>query len=408
MSASTRILFALEAHLAERSSGARSKKNTHTWGYGFRLEKMADERMLNMSDIGLMFGSKFGPKFAGAKLADAAAPRVVTLALLSALLLIAARPAQTQTETVLHKFIGSRSEQDAKSSLTSDGAGNFFGTTDGGSKGYGNVFELSPSGNGGWNETVLHAFTNGLDGGFPDFSTVIFDSHGNLYGTTSKGGAYEFGVAFKLHPSGKRWVETVLYNFNSGPGGVYPFNGLIMDAAGNLYGRDYVYSESGIFEGVFELSPSGHGWTEKVIYNNGVITGNPGGGGLTMDAAGNIFGVFWTSFASSQAFELSPNGKGDWNSRVIHTFGQGTYPVGVPVLDKSGNLYGTAQAASNLGMVYKLTARKNAEWPLKSLYAFKGGTDGSNPYAGIVFDAAGNIYGTTVTGGKSNLGTVFN
>jgi hypothetical protein len=201
-------------------------------------------------------------------------------------------------------------------------------------------------------------------------------------------------------------VETVLCSFASGAGGAYSFNGPIMDKAGNLYRRDYVYKVGSISEGVFEVSPSKNGWTQKVIYDNGVNTGNPDGGGITMDAAGDIFGVYWTTFAPSGAFELSPNGKGGWNSKVIHTFDQNIFAIGVPVLDKSGNLYGTGQGTSNPGMVYKLSPKKNGQWTLKNLYAFKGGTDGSNPYAGIEFDAAGNIYGTTFTGGKSNLGTV--
>jgi hypothetical protein len=184
-------------------------------------------------------------------------------------------------------------------------------------------------------------------------------------------------------------VETVLCSFASGAGGAYSFNGPIMDKAGNLYRRDYVYKVGSISEGVFEVSPSKNGWTQKVIYDNGVNTGNPDGGGITMDAAGDIFGVYWTTFTPSGAFELSPNGKGGWNSKVIHTFDQNIFAIGVPVLDKSGSLYGTGQGTSNPGMVYKLSPKTDGQWTLKNLYAFKGGTDGSNPYAGIEFDAAG-------------------
>jgi uncharacterized repeat protein (TIGR03803 family) len=331
----------------------------------------------------------------------------LTLAVLPALLLIAACPAQAQTETVLHRFTGTRDGYDFTSPLTSDGAGNFYGTTSVGGRGYGTVYELSPKQGGGWKQTVLHTFTNARDGAYPSLTSLIFDKQGNLYGVTSEGGANNFGVVFKLHPVGRHWAETVLYSFASGAGGVYPFNGPIMDAEGNLYGRNYVYTESGISEGVFELSPSKRGWTEKVIYDNGINTGNPDGGGITMDTAGRIFGVYWTTFAPSAAFELLPNGKGGWNSKVIYTFDENIFPIGVPQLDKSGNLYGTAQSRSSPGMVYQLSPGKNGQWSLKTLYAFEGGTDGSNPYAGIVFDAEGNIYGTTVSGGKSNLGTVF-
>ena len=345
------------------------------------------------------------PKPGWAKLVASILRGCSALTVLSALL--ATYPATAQTETVLHRFSGTRSGYDFTSPLTPDGAGNLYGTTSVGGRGYGTVFELSPSGSGGWKQTVLHTFTNGKDGAYPNLTSLIFDKQGNLYGMTPEGGANNFGVVFKLHQVEKRWAETVLYSFASGAGGVYPFNGPIMDAAGNLYGRDYVYSEAGISEAVFELSPSRGRWAERVIYDNGVDTGNPNGGGITMDAAGNIFGVYWTNPGPSEAFALSPNGKGGWNSKVIYTFAEDIFPVGVPVLDKSGSLYGTAQGTSNLGMVYKLSPGKNEEWSLKTLYTFKGGSDGSNPYAGIAFDANGNIYGTTVTGGQFSLGTVF-
>jgi uncharacterized repeat protein (TIGR03803 family) len=340
------------------------------------------------------------------KLTAAATRSALTLAVLCVLLTLA-RPAYAQTETVLHKLTGTRDGYNFTSSLTPDGAGNFYGTDDVGGPGFGTVFELSPNGRGGWKQTVLHTFTDGADGGFPFFSTVIFDKKGNLYGTTSNGGANEFGVVFKLHPTGKGWVETVLYSFASGEGGVYPFNGLIMDAAGNLYGRDYVYKGIGIFESVFELSPSGGGWKEKVIYS-GALTGNADGGGLTMDAHGNIFGVTWSTFAPTTAFELSPNGKGGWNSAVIYTFGTGTFPVGALLLDTSGNLYGTISSRHSVGTVYKLSPRNKRDWKLNTLYTFKGGsTDGGGPGGGLTFDSAGNIYGTTTYGGQFNKGTVF-
>jgi uncharacterized repeat protein (TIGR03803 family) len=230
----------------------------------------------------------------------------LTLAVLSALLLIAAHPPPVQTGTVLYSFTGGSDGGQPFARLTSDGAGNFYGTTTIGGLGYGTVFELSPNGNGGCNETVLHAFTRGADGAYPLVSPVIFDGQGNLYGTASEGGANEFGVVFELSPAGKSWNETVLYNFASGAGGVYPFNGLIMDPAGNFYGTDNVYqSGHAITEGVFELSPSGGSWTEKVIYDNETAVANFGGGGLTMDSAGNIFGVSSGGFEPQTVFDLS-------------------------------------------------------------------------------------------------------
>jgi uncharacterized repeat protein (TIGR03803 family) len=331
--------------------------------------------------------------------------RALTLAVvLSALLLIAARPAQCQTETVLYNFTPGSDGTDPSSRLTSDGAGNLYGTTYEGGLGVGTVFELSPNGSGGWNETVLYSFAGEPDGARPFYSDLIFDGVGNLYGTTYLGGANEHGVVFELSPVGGSWVETVLYRFGGGTDGAYPVNGLIMDPAGNLYGATNAGGTSG-WGTVFELSPSGNGWTEQVIYNIETQR-HYSDAGLTMDVAGNIFGV---SF--STVFELSPNGKGGWNPAVIHTFTgreDGSYPEGTLVLDKAGSLYGTTARggaerdnAKNCGTVYKLSPGKNRKWTKKILYSFNcGQKDGRHPYAGIVFDAAGNIYGTTFNGGK--------
>jgi uncharacterized repeat protein (TIGR03803 family) len=185
-------------------------------------------------------------------------------------------------------------------------------------------------------------------------------------------------------------------------------NGLIMDTAGNLYGRTSV-SGSGGNGTIFELSKSGGEWTKQVIYN-----GVPGYAGLTMDASGNIFGVASNGGTIDMVFELSPNGQGGWNPNVIHTFSGGStdglVAEGTPVLDHAGNLYGTTLGggSKNNGTVYELSRGKNG-WSEKILHSFQGGSnDGSDPFAGIVFDAAGNIYGTTEFGGTNPLGgTVY-
>jgi uncharacterized repeat protein (TIGR03803 family) len=341
------------------------------------------------------------------------------LAVLSTQLLIAARPAQAQTETVLYNFCSQPNCSDGaypQSRLTSDDKGNFYGTTaNGGTANFGTVFELSPNGTGGWNETVLYNFTG--EGGFaPLYSYVIFDSAGNLYGTASQGGENYNGVVFELSPVGASWTETVLYSFPCGlygcPGGSQPVNGLIFDSTGNLYGRTTYGGSYG--EGtVFELSPSGGSWTEQVIYSSESWTF----AGLAMDAAGNIFGLeYWW------VFELSPNGDGSWTRTVIHEFGSGDkdgiYPQGTPVLDQSGNLYGTTESGMSAayGTVYKLTpvtkGKKKGTWTEEILHSFKNLKNGDWPQAGVVLDAAGNIYGITTEGGKYNDehggdGTVF-
>jgi uncharacterized repeat protein (TIGR03803 family) len=120
---------------------------------------------------------------------------------------------------VLYNFKGGSDGFTPQSRLTSDGAGNFYGTTGFGGLGAGTVFELSPNGNGGWKETILYSFTGGADGSVPYFSYVLFDTEGNLYGTTYWGGSYGYGAVFELSPEGTSWTEAVLYSFAGGADG---------------------------------------------------------------------------------------------------------------------------------------------------------------------------------------------
>jgi len=343
--------------------------------------------LLNTADAGLR---------SPANLTAAAIRGALTLAVLFALLLIAARPSQAQTETVLYNFTGGSDGAYPEFNLTSDGKGNFFGTTPNGGLGYGVVFELSPNGGGGWNETVLYSFSGGADGAYPE-SYVMLDGEGNLYATTESGGAYQWGTVFELSPVGASWTETVLHNFSGVDGDCgQPTAGLIMDKAGNLFGETSD-CKGGLKGTVFELSRAG-GWTETVIYSG---LDNAYFHGLTMDAAGNIFGT-----SEGTVFELSPNGAGGWDATRIF---RGAHRAnGVPALDLAGNVYGTTWrgGANSVGMVYKLSLGKKG-WTEKTLYSFKGGSDGSYPYAGVVLDAAGNIYGTTGYGGQSGYGSVF-
>ncbi len=352
------------------------------------------------------------PRRASMKPAAAIIRRALLPAVLCALLLFA-RPAQAQTETVLYNFAGSDGYE-PQTGLVSDSAGNLYGTTllgglgcPGNENGCGVVFEVSPNGSGGWNETMLHSFSGPPDGANPFLAPMIVDKAGNLYGTTEFGGTYNYGAIFKLTPTGTSWTITVLYSFSNYNDGGHPAAGLIMDAAGNLYGITSEYQSPGC---VFELTPSDGGWIYQVIYATDTW------GGLTMDASGNIFGYT----GSDTVFELSPNGSGGWNSAVIHAFAgapkDGDAPQGNPVLDQAGNLYGTTYygGANNSGTVFKLIRPtkkwQKGEWKVEILHSFGSGKekkDGSNPYAGIVFDANGKIYGTTNGGGKLNDGTVF-
>ena len=330
------------------------------------------------------------------------------LTLAALLLLVAARPAQAQTETTLYDFGGGSDGANPRAGLTSDGKGNFYGTTEFGTaygtSGDGTVFELSPNSTAGWNHTVLYSFCSVnspyyCEDGANPFEYVIFDKVGNLYGTAYTGGEYGYGVVFELSPGETGWTETVLHSFDGMPDdGAYPVTGLTMDQAGNLYGTNDA--------GVFELSPSGDGWTEQVIY----AENNSSFAGLTIDAEGRIFGAtVW------KIFKLSPIRGGGWNATTIYTFRaqdalkHGVNPQGTIVLDNTGNLYGTTfqGGAESYGTVYKVSRDKKGKWTEKILHSFRGGHDGSFPVAGIVFDSAGNIYGTTLTGGRYGDGAVY-
>jgi uncharacterized repeat protein (TIGR03803 family) len=333
------------------------------------------------------------------------------LAVLSAVSLYAAGPAQAQTETVIYNFcpdVGKCPDGGFPDGLTRH-HGKFYGTTyGGGASEAGTVFELSPNGRGGWNETVLYTFCpapNCPDGALPG-GPVIFDSAGNLYGLAAAGGVDDgghggYGVVFELSPAGSSWTETVLYTFAGGTDGAYP-GGLIMDKAGNLYGTVFIGGYQYQY-GVFELSPSGNGWTKQMIYTGDAIVAS------TMDPAGNIFGTGANSpNRNGEVFELTPNGNGGWNPAVISTF-EHTSLTGVLVRDRAGNLYGTTRpdGAKSYGQVFRLSRGKTGQWTRKILHTFSDvSKDGSYPYAGVL-DAAGNIYGTTIEGGMYGYGTVF-
>jgi uncharacterized repeat protein (TIGR03803 family) len=336
---------------------------------------------------------------------------ILTLATFCALALLASKPTLAQTETVIYSFNGAAAGPIfPDTALTVDASGNLYGGTALSSPGggFGTIFELSPAGGGGYTEITLYTFCsqpNCTDGVYP--SNVIFDNQGNLYGTTNAYGLNGCGNVFELSPGVGGWTETVLYSFGSYPGDVCRpnFYGLTWDASGNLYGGASGTNCGG--GGAFELSPAaGGGWTEQVIYTNGM------NGGLVMDQLGNLYGG---GTCDNNVFELSPNGDGGWNSTVIYAFKggkDGSGPNSTPVLDKSGSVYGTTTGGGTKGdgTVWKLTpvttGKKKGTFKEKILYSFKGKKDGISPN-GVILDASGNLYGTTFDGGKDGYGIVF-
>ncbi|MGA8876750.1 MAG: choice-of-anchor tandem repeat GloVer-containing protein [Candidatus Korobacteraceae bacterium] len=325
------------------------------------------------------------------------------------------------TEQVLHSFGNGADGLTLYSGLISDAAGNLYGTTYyGGTYGYGTAFELTPAAGGGWTEQVLYSF--GTDGSDPS-AGLIFDAAGNLYGTTYIGGGDYRGTVFELTPAaGGGWTEGVLHNFTYYDG-QQPWAGPIFDAAGNLYGTTYyggLYlacpggaSDCGT---VFELMPGGGRWGETILHNFG--TGGDGfspTAGLILDAAGNLYGTTYGGGTYNQyggtVFELTP-GVGGWTETLLHSFGNGTdgeAPDGALVFDTAGNLYGTTGGGGTYGggTVFELTPTVGGGWTEQVLHNFGNGVDGANPYTGLIFDAAGNLYGTTQSGGNHGAGTVF-
>jgi uncharacterized repeat protein (TIGR03803 family) len=330
------------------------------------------------------------------------------------------------TETVLHNFGNGADGAILYSGLIADASGNLYGTTYfGGAYFYGTVFELTPANGGNWTEKILHSFDpNGTDGYSP-VAGLIADAAGNLYSTTQHGGAYGAGTVYELTPNaGGSWEEKILHNFsNNGTDGYEPFAGLIFDAAGNLYGTTYyggAYGVSGNYTGgtVFELTPAAGGiWTETVLHNfndNGTDGNNPEAD-LIFDATGNLYGTTFEGgvYGYGTVFELTPAEGGIWTETERHSFGNGAdgeHPTGGVIIDAAGNLYGSTTFGGpfGYGTVFELTPQGGEGRTEKILHSFNStDTDGAEPTAGLIFDAAGNLYGTTTGGGVHHSGTVF-
>ena len=360
------------------------------------------------------------------------------------------------TFTTLVSFSGANGSL-PQARLTIDGSGNLYGTTGMGGVApgnYGIVFELS--GPSHTTFTTVAKF-DGNDGGTP-LAPITIDPHGTLLGTTSTGGPANVGNVFRLAGLRHRRIEP-LVTF-TGPNGSTPESGLISDAAGNLYGTTYIggtgqfgtvfellasdhkhivtlHSFSGqdgafsvsplvadsagnlfgtMFEGgaqnvglVFELSGSDHKTFSILASFDGIDGGYPEAG-LVIDASGNLYGTTsdMAKHNGGTIFELS--GTDHMTLTTLHSFGLGHYggsqSIGGLLIDAAGNLYGTTpvEGGFGYGAIYKLSADHQR---FTVLHEFKGGAEGAEPLTGVIADAAGNLYGTTIAGGADNLGTVF-
>ena len=299
-------------------------------------------------------------------------------------------PAQTATETVIHSFANFPHGASPYGTPIRDAAGNLYGTTNqGGRANAGVVFQLDASGHQG----VLYSFTGGADGGSP-YAGVIRDSAGNLYGTTFRGGiagtgaaGLGAGVVYKVDPAGH---ETVLYSFTGGADGSGPNAGVIADAAGNLYGTTYNGGANGL-GAVYKLDRSSH---QTVLYSFKTFPDgfNPYAG-VIADSAGNLYGTTYNGgkFGLGTVYKLDTSG----HETLLHIFNtsNGAAPYAGVIRDPAGNLYGTAQGGG-YGVVYKVDATGKYT-VLYSFSVLNALTMGGNPTAGVVRDAAGNLYGTT-------------
>jgi len=342
------------------------------------------------------------------------------------------------TETVLYSFCAQSSCADGtgpNDGLLMDAAsGTLYGTTTrGGSNNDGTIFALTPNqARTAWTHTILYSFcanpqTLCSDGAIPD-GGVIRDGAGNFYGTTQAGGVpNDRGVVFMLTPGG---TENVLYSFGAySTDGVNPVAGLIMDGSGNLYGTTYQGGNASNGGMVFKLTPSAQlPWTETALYTFCSQTNCTDGGfseaGLIRDAAGNLYGTTVTGGVAGgcngpgcgTAFMLTPGG----THTVLYTFcsqsncTDGALPYGGLLMDGAGNLYGTTKSGGNGagGVVFELTPNQGqTPWTENVLYRFcpqAACPDGSAPVAGVIMDAAGNLYSTTEMGGNAtSSGTVF-
>jgi hypothetical protein len=352
------------------------------------------------------------------------------------------------TETTIYNFTGGADGGADYRGVVVDGQGNLFGVTFVGGTApcrCGTIFELSPTASGAYSYQLLYSFTDFSDGGYP--LSLVIDAKGNLYATTQAGGINTnnincgsgCGAVFELSPptvQGGSWTGTPVYAFNGWGDGITP-EGLVLDNAGNLYG----FAELGGDEDdpncygahgcgtAFRLSPASDGsWAFSVIYTFKPSDGAQPLSAPVFDAAGNLYGAGFAggkncafdALGCGAIFELSPPAdetssgepsSGTWSITHLHAFSggyDGAFPVGPLAFDAAGNIYGATFGGGSTscgqshgcGIVFKMSPAAGGGWIFTRLSAFPGQTNGGNrPEAGIILDAAGNLYGSTGYGG---------
>ncbi len=282
--------------------------------------------------------------------------------------------------------------------------------------------------------SVIHNFAGGTSGSHP-YDGLTMDRAGNFYGTTYQGGSNGQGLVFKLSKQNGSWIFTPIYSFRGGNDGAFPYAGVTIGPDGNLYGTTSSGGQGAPTCGggcgtVYKVTPPAHicqhtscPWNETVLYNfyqSGVGLAGPWAG-VIFDHAGNMYGTTPTggtvscpnsSNGCGVVYKLIPSGA-SWTAVVLYSFtGQsdGSVPYAGLVMDSAGNLYGATyygEAYEGYGAIFELI-NSGGNWSERTLYNFTGGSDGGNPYSSLIFDSAGNLFGgTSESNGNSLTGVAF-
>ena len=366
----------------------------------------------------------------------------VSLAALTASLVVTRPSMATPTEKLLNTFWGLAEGQQPLSGVIRDASGNLYGTTAGveydsrRKKAVSTVFEVTPPSPGTevWVEKTLHTFEGESAGdGASAYGGLVMDASGSLYGTTAGGGVGRGGgggTVYRLTPPAAgqtNWTETILHAFTGGTDGASPVGSLIFDKAGVLYG-----TTSGGNGTVFKLTPPAQGGTDWVNSTLYTFQGGTDGAGpqsaVAMDRTGALYGTTLGGGAGTACngsgcgtvFMLTPpeEGQTSWTEAVLYTFtggADGRSPAGSVVIDKSGALYGVTSVGGNTlcpqqtcGVAYKVSppAAGQSAWTETVVYAFNNAPDAYSPGGPLTFDPSGNLFGTA-GGGSDNTGAVF-
>jgi len=337
------------------------------------------------------------------------------IAALAAILLLtfAAQTAAAQTYSILYTFQGGTDGGFPNAGVYRDSSGNLYGITntagnrnDCNDYGCGTVYKLTPSGQ----LSVLHTFTGGADG-WPNatWGSLIPDPAGNLYGVASIGGLHDNGTVFRITPSGG---FTVVHTFPSSPNdGLGPQYTLLRDTTGIIYGTTFGGGPGGNngYGTVFALSKAGVG-SDVVLHSFSFGDGASPQGSVASDGTGNLYGTAGQGGSSNcgVVYKMRNIGAG---FTVLHNFtcAPDGYLPGSVVLDAQGNIYGgtsqggdaSACPAFGCGIIFKITP-SGQETILHTFHS----TDGASPNE-LMFDAQGNLWGTTAYGGTHDQGTIF-